>query len=160
MQVSISTADNNVDSSFGTFPPNLLRFRMDASSPFYTNDDYIYEFKTDGEHRTSPRPLGFRPSMQELDRQTFLAFKALFRPKIERPPADIKELAERIAQTNLIDPEGDLDGIVWPIRFTSKWELHVIKLPTMSVKELEEAVLNCILAHFGVSVDQIDIQYR
>ncbi len=158
MRISISTVENHTE-TFGKFPPDLLRFRMDQENPFYQNDDYIYEFQVSGEHRTFPRPLGFRPSEQELNRQGRLQLKALFRPKIELPPKEIKELIAGIIQTGLIDPQGARGGIVWPITLTSKWELHVIKLPHASVKDVETAMLHSIATHFNVSVDQLETEY-
>jgi len=151
MQVEIENAQNYRGSLDDNFPPNLIRFRMDAKTPFYDNKDYIYEFKENGKSRTTLKPLGIHAYQNELNRQTRLQIKGFFRPKIERPHARLKRLAEDIFSTEHIDQRGGLDGIVWPISFVSRWELHVIKLPLVSLDEVEPKVLVCIASHFQVS---------
>jgi hypothetical protein len=132
---------------------------MERDTPFYRKDDYTYEFRASGKYRTSLRLLGFRPSEKELNRQSRLELKGLLRPKIEVPPRELQGLAESVFATDIVDPEGAENGIIWPVSLTSQWELHVIKLAGVSVQEAEAKILPCIAAHFSIPLDRLSLMH-
>ena len=159
MEVTIEDEGTYYGGRDGDFPINLISFRMDPGSPFYDNNDYTYDFREGGESRTLPVPLGFRPTKQELNHQSWVQFKGLLRPKIEQPPKSLKILVEDLFATRLINPHGDMGGVVWPISFTSKWELHVIKQTHVSIHKIEPKLLRCIAVHFHVSEDSLNAHH-
>jgi len=158
MLVSVSTRENH-ETYKSTPPPNLLIFRMDPDDPFYENDDYCYDFMPYGEYRTSLVPLGHRPSEESLASQGVLSFQALFQRTIVRPPASVTKLAACIFQTDVVNPHRDLHGMVWPISFVDKHEMHVIKRQEVATNDAVQAIRGCIAGHFQVSTDQLDVEY-
>jgi hypothetical protein len=153
------TIEDATHSTVGSYPSKLITFRVDADRPYYDNVDYIYSFRPGGERRTSPRPLGFRPTENELARESRLQLKGMFFRKIERPPAELTMFVENIFATGMVDPTGDLNGVIWPVEFVSKQELHIIKLPSFTHDEVENAVLSLLGDYFGISKAKMSVDF-
>lgn len=143
MRITVVDADHCVSKPY---PPNLVTFILDhdSTSTFYDNDDYMYHFCENGVRRTLPALLGIHPTKQQLDRQLRLQIKALFFPRIERPPFELGYFVDRLFGTGMLNPAGARDGVVWPVEFVNNRELHLIKLPSVSYEEVEVAVLQLI----------------
>jgi|GEM_PF-5470618 len=149
MRVSIEDAAHH--NPRDNYPQDLIHFTLREGARYYNDADYAYGYKADSTSRTDTRPGPYRPSNQELNRQTWRDVKGLFSPKRLRPPAEVAELAGKIHATNVIDDRGALGGNFLPVSFLAPNELAIIKRPDIDARVAEEAVLDVLKEHFGVA---------